>query len=47
MTTVEARAWNAFADAIHNFLGNKKADNYRKIAKELFLSLQELRSTVE
>ena len=39
MTTVEARAWNAFADVIHNFLGDKKADNYREIVEELLLNL--------
>ena len=44
MTTVEAQAWNAFADVIHNFLGNNKADNYREIVEKLLLSLQELRS---
>ena len=44
MNTVEDTTWNAFADVIHNFLGNKKADNYREIVEELFFSLQELRS---
>ena len=46
MTTVEARAWYTFADVIHNFLGNKKADNYREIVEQLLLSLQELHSRV-
>ena len=44
MTTAEVRAWNAFANEIHSFLGNKKADNHREIVEELLLSLQELRS---
>ena len=43
-TIVEARAWNAFADMSHNFLGNKKTDNYGEIVDELLLSPQELRS---
>ena len=43
MTTVQPRAWNAFADVIHNLLGNKKTDNYREILEELLVSLQELR----
>ena len=28
MTVVEARAWKAFSKVVHNFLGNKRADNY-------------------
>ena len=28
MIVVEARAWKAFSKVVHNFLGNKKADNY-------------------
>ena len=27
MTVVEARDWKAFSKVVHNFLGNKKADN--------------------
>ena len=42
MTVVEARAWNAFANV--NFLGNKKAENYREIIEELLLCLQDLGS---
>ena len=42
MIAVEARAWNAFADEDHNFLGYKKAENYREVVEELILNLQEL-----
>ena len=42
MTVVEARAWKAFSKVVHNFLGNKKADNYIELVQELFLSLQVL-----
>ena len=42
MTVVEARAWKAFSKVVHNFLGNKRADNYIELVKELFLSLQDL-----
>lgn len=42
MTTAEARAWNAFCDVVHNFLGNRKAENYEEIVKELLLSFQAL-----
>ena len=44
ITAVEALAWNAFADVIHNFLYYKKADNYREIVEELLVILQELGS---
>ena len=42
MTVVEARAWKAFSKVVHNFLGNKKADNYIELVEELLLSLQDL-----
>ena len=42
MNVVEARAWKAFSTVVHNFLGNKKADNYKEMVEELLLSLQEL-----
>ena len=42
MTVVEARAWKAFSKVIHNFLGNKRADNYIELVEELLLSLQDL-----
>ena len=42
MTVVEARAWKAFSKVVHNFLGNKRADNYIELVEELFLGLQDL-----
>ena len=42
MTVVEARAWKAFSKVVHNFLGNKRADNYIEFLEELLLILQDL-----
>ena len=42
ISVVEARAWEAFSKVVHNFLGNKKADNYIELVQELLLSLQDL-----
>ena len=42
MTVVEARAWEAFSKVVHNFLSNKRADNYIELVEELLLSLQDL-----
>ena len=42
MSVVEARAWKAFSKVVHNFLGNKRADNYIELVKKLLLSLQDL-----
>ena len=38
----EARTWMAFTNVIKNFLGNEKADNYKKLAAELLSSFQYL-----
>ena len=43
-TLVVVLTWSAFANVVHNFLDNKKADNYSHIVEELFLNLQELGS---
>ena len=40
ITVVEARASKAFSKVVHNFLGNKRADNYIELVEEL-LSLQD------
>ena len=40
-TVVEARAWKAFSKVVHNFLDNKRADNYIELVEELLLSLQD------
>ena len=42
MTVVETRALNAFSQVFFNFLGNKKANNYINLVKELLVSLQDL-----
>ena len=41
MTVVVARAWKAFSKMVHNFLGNKRADNYIELVEELLLSPQD------
>ena len=46
MTVVEARAWKAFSNVVHNFLDNKRADNYIELVEELLLSLQDLECRV-
>ena len=43
MNDIEERAWNAFCNVAQNFLGNKKAENYEEIVKELLMSLLDLR----
>ena len=42
LTVIEARAWKAFSKMVHNFLGNKRVDNYIELVEELLLSLQDL-----
>ena len=42
MAVVEAQAWKAFSKVVHNFLGNKNADNYVELVPELLFSLQDL-----
>ena len=39
MTVVEARAWKAFSKVVHNFLRNKRANNYIELVEKLLLSL--------
>ena len=42
MTIVEARAWKAFSKVVHNFLSNKRADNYIELMEKLLFSVQDL-----
>jgi len=35
---VEARAWNAFDNVVHNFLGKMKSESYRDVVEELLSS---------
>ena len=39
---IEARTWMAFANVFKDFLGNKKADNYKEMTAELLSSFQDL-----
>lgn len=38
----ERRAWVAFENISHNFLGNKRAENYEELVQELLSSYQQL-----
>ena len=40
MTNIEKRAWLAFVEVVNNFLGNKKAENYREIVNEMLSSFE-------
>ena len=46
MTAHEARAWNAFSLAVNNFFGNRKAENYEDLVKELLASMQEMQCSM-
>lgn len=38
LSPIEKRAWTAFINVINNFLGNKRAENYKEIVEELIAS---------
>ncbi|GBP96729.1 hypothetical protein EVAR_73557_1 [Eumeta japonica] len=40
---VEGRAWTAFVNVCHNFLGNKKDENYHDIIQELISAYKALK----
>jgi len=42
ITDDEQRAWHAFREVVTSFLGNRRADNYKDLAKELLSSYQKL-----
>lgn len=42
LNAVEKRAFDAINDVIDNFLGNRKAENYREIVGELIQSFREM-----
>lgn len=42
MNEVKVIAWNAFSDVIKNFLGKRRAENYKEIVEELLLIFQSL-----
>ncbi|GBP95423.1 hypothetical protein EVAR_67427_1 [Eumeta japonica] len=43
LNEAEQRAWTAFVEVCHNFLANKKKENYREIILELFSSYKTLK----
>ena len=43
MNTVEARDWNTFSLVVSKFFGNRKAENYRDLVKEMLPSMQEMK----
>jgi len=38
----EQRAWHAFREVVTGFVGNRRADNYKDLVKELLSSYQQL-----
>ena len=42
MSEPEEWAWRAFVDVVHNFLGNKRADDYEEVVLRLLGSYQQL-----
>lgn len=42
LSPVENRAWIAFENVTENFLGNKRANNYKDIVKEMIDGYQEM-----
>ena len=42
VTSKEAQAWKALTEVIKNFLGNKKAENYKDLLEELLSSFEEM-----
>lgn len=47
MNRIKASDWNAFCDVTKNFLGSRKADNYKEIVEETFPSFLLLRSKIK
>lgn len=43
LNPVEKRAWDGFIDVVKIFLGNKKADNYKDIVKEMVSAYGEMK----
>jgi len=43
LNDTEKRAWTAFVEVCHNFLGNKKDENYENIVQELLASYKDLK----
>lgn len=43
LSVVEKRAWIATINVIQNFLGNKKADNYVEIVREMISAYRDMK----
>jgi len=42
LTTIENNAWLAFIDVVRNFLGNRRADNYKELVHRLLQTYHQL-----
>ena len=42
MNNLELRSWTSFADVVKDFLGNRRAENYKKLVENLLKSLQNI-----
>ena len=42
MNDIELCAWTSFVDVVKNFLGNRRAENYKKLEEKLLKSLQDI-----
>ena len=42
VNTLELRAWTSFVDVVKNFLGNRRAENYKEFVEKLLKSLQDI-----
>ena len=42
LSAVERRAWKSFVSVVEDFLGNHKADNFRKIVEELMHAYEKM-----
>ena len=40
MSPTEKNAWEAFAEVVHNFLGNRKAPNYKKVVGRMLTAFE-------
>jgi len=40
MNATEKETWESFGDMVHHFPGNKKNENYKKIAERMLTTFQ-------
>lgn len=43
LNSIEKKAWNATVSVIQNFLGNKKAENYVEIVREMISAYRDMK----